>query len=246
MIMILGLDSQVVMVEGVITALADQFPILLRKKKYFVGVMCLVCAILALPMVFQSGQYWLRLMDNYGASGITLLFVVFFEVVALSWGFGAERIYDALEDMIGRRPNRYWYYCWKYAAPVVTVFIFSFIVLMYEPLRYSGKNADPFPAWAQGLGLMMSIFSMVMIPGYAIFFILTTSGRPLKEVGFKAWLIERLKKGTTPAPDVMAKLNRFVTRGTTAVPPSTGNFVHVDNPADMNKEPYQPKHSPQL
>lgn len=23
--------------------------------------------------------------------------------------------------MIGYRPNRYWYYCWKYTAPVVTV-----------------------------------------------------------------------------------------------------------------------------
>ena len=41
------------MVEGVITALADQFPILLRKKKIFVAVMCLVCGLLALPMVTQ-------------------------------------------------------------------------------------------------------------------------------------------------------------------------------------------------
>lgn len=37
----------------------------------------------------QAGAYWLILFDAYGASGIALLFVVFFEVVGLSWGFGS-------------------------------------------------------------------------------------------------------------------------------------------------------------
>ena len=39
-------------------------------------------------MMTQSGNYWLTLVDNYGPSGIALLFIVFFEVIGLSWGFG--------------------------------------------------------------------------------------------------------------------------------------------------------------
>lgn len=61
---------------------------------------------------------------------------------------------------------------------------------MYEPLTYSNKAKTPYPVWAQTLGIMMSVCSMVMIPGYAIFYIITTPGRPLKEVGFKNWLME--------------------------------------------------------
>jgi hypothetical protein len=39
-------------------------------------------------MVTYAGAHWLTLVDAYGASGIALLFVVFFEVVGLAWGFG--------------------------------------------------------------------------------------------------------------------------------------------------------------
>ncbi len=39
----------------------------------------------------QAGQYWVTLVDAYGASGIVLLFVVFFEVVGYAWGFGKHR-----------------------------------------------------------------------------------------------------------------------------------------------------------
>jgi hypothetical protein len=39
-------------------------------------------------MVTYAGVHWLTLVDDYGASGIALLFVVFFEVVGLAWGFG--------------------------------------------------------------------------------------------------------------------------------------------------------------
>lgn len=37
---------------------------------------------------FQAGSYWLTLIDSYGPSGVALLFVVFFEVTGISWGFG--------------------------------------------------------------------------------------------------------------------------------------------------------------
>ncbi|VDK59154.1 unnamed protein product [Gongylonema pulchrum] len=89
MITILGLDSQVCMLEGLYTALEDVFPRFLRKyKKISLSITCLFFFLLGIPMVTQAGSYWLTLFDAYGASGIALLFVVFFEIVGLSWGFG--------------------------------------------------------------------------------------------------------------------------------------------------------------
>jgi len=37
---------------------------------------------------------------------------------------GADRIYLALEDMLGKRPCAFWYYSWKYTAPAIcTVYL---------------------------------------------------------------------------------------------------------------------------
>lgn len=51
MITILGLDSQVCMVEGLFTALEDAFPVLRKHKKLSLGLTCLFFFILGIPMV---------------------------------------------------------------------------------------------------------------------------------------------------------------------------------------------------
>jgi solute carrier family 6 GABA transporter-like protein 1 len=190
MIMILGLDSQVCTVEGVVLALTDQFPNTLRKhKELFVGTMCVAGFLLGLPMVCQSGQYWLTLVDAYGASGITLLFVVFFEIVALSWGFGANRIYQALQHMIGSRPCIFWYICWKFTAPLTCLILFIITIYGYTPLMYPDK-VTPYPRWAMILGFLMSTLSMLMIPIYAAYYLYTAPGKSFGE---------KLKSGLTPS-----------------------------------------------
>ena len=55
----------------------------------------------------QAGNYWLTLVDNYGPSGIALLFIVFFEVVGLSWGFGKVVVFVSLEKCFPQAPSRY-------------------------------------------------------------------------------------------------------------------------------------------
>jgi SNF family Na+-dependent transporter len=77
------------MLEGLFTAFEDTFPTLLREhKKAFLFLTCAFFFIIGIPMVTFAGNYWLTLVDSYGASGIALLFVVFFEVLGLAWGFG--------------------------------------------------------------------------------------------------------------------------------------------------------------
>jgi SNF family Na+-dependent transporter len=123
------------MVEGSLTAVEDYYPILRRHKKKFVACVCVFIMLISLPMLTQSGHYWLTLIDSYGPSGIALLFVVFFEVIGLSWGFGrflahssltpdcagTERVALAMEDMMGSRPSRVWIFLWKYGSPAVCV-----------------------------------------------------------------------------------------------------------------------------
>jgi len=127
-------------------------------------------------MVTYAGAHWLTLVDAYGASGIALLFVVFFEVVGLAWGFGANRIIGALKAMLGITPSPFLSILWKYTAPLSALILFIFCIVMYEPLRYpTGEN---YPFWAEVTGFCLSACSMVVIPGYALYYIFCKPGVP--------------------------------------------------------------------
>jgi len=200
MITILGLDSQMCMLEGLFTALEDTFPTLLRKyKKTSLLVTCIFFFILGIPMVTYSGSHWLTLVDNYGASGYALLFVVFFEVVGLAWGFGADKVKNALKEMIGTYPNPVFPILWKYVAPCVTLVMFVFCLLMYEPIKYpSGRD---FPTWAMVFGFCLSGSSMIVIPGYAIYYLfLTRNNLTIKQ---------RWENGIHPPKDFKYRMNHL-------------------------------------
>lgn len=63
-------------------------------------------------------MYIFQLMDYYSASGMSLLWVCFFQTVALSWIFGVDKLCDCIEQMMGFRPNIFWRICWRYSAPL--------------------------------------------------------------------------------------------------------------------------------
>ena len=46
-------------------------------------------------------MYLFYLMDFYAASGMSLLWCVFFQTIAISWVFGAKKFYLCIEHMIG-------------------------------------------------------------------------------------------------------------------------------------------------
>ena len=63
-------------------------------------------------------MYVFQLMDFYSASGMSLLWATFFQTIAISWCFGAGRMYDCIEDMIGYRIPKIFYYCWTVISPL--------------------------------------------------------------------------------------------------------------------------------
>merc|ERR1711976_623725 len=117
-LLILGIDSQFCGVESFITGVVDNWPELLRPhRKKFTMIMAVFMCILGLPMITEGGVYIFQLMDFYAASGMSLLWCVFFQTIAICWIFGGKRIYDCIEQMVGFRINRYFYFCWMITAP---------------------------------------------------------------------------------------------------------------------------------
>nr|XP_020644710.1 sodium- and chloride-dependent betaine transporter [Pogona vitticeps] len=193
MLIFLGLDSQFVCVESLVTAVVDLYPEIFRRKgrrELLILFIAIVCYLIGLLLVTEGGMYIFQLFDYYSASGTCLLFLAVFEVICVGWIYGANRFYDNIEDMIGYRPWPLIKYCWLFLTPGVCLATFLFSLIRYTPLKYN--NVYEYPSWGIALGWIMAVSSMVCIPFYAIFILLKTKG-PLKQ---------RIRLLTTPAEDL--------------------------------------------
>merc|ERR1719244_2546069 len=187
MLLVLGVDSEFCNVEALVTGIVDNWPDqLLKHRRLFTVCLCLFLFCLGIPLVTNGGIFMFQLMDFYSCSGMALLWVCFFQTVAIGWVFGAQRFCDCVEQMTGHKPNIFWYLCWKFFAPAVMLAVFIFYCISYTPVTY-GEDYK-YPKWAEGMGLCMSFTSMIWVPGYAIYYLATQPGT----------LMQNLRDGFTP------------------------------------------------
>ena len=122
MLLCLGLNSQFAIVEVVVTSIQDGFPNWIRQKLvYHELLVLLVCAaafFFGLPNIIQGGIYYFQLIDHYVAS-ITILFIAFFQIVAVSWFYGVGRLTKSIKEMTSKNPSLYFQFCWFFAAPTL-------------------------------------------------------------------------------------------------------------------------------
>ncbi|XP_071791970.1 sodium- and chloride-dependent GABA transporter 1-like [Asterias amurensis] len=175
MILLLGIDSQFVGVEGMVAGLLDFLPRFQKgnRRPLFVLAVCASLCIAGLPMTFNGGMYIFQMIDTYAVSWFAILWATFFEAFVIGWVYGAERFYQNLEDMLGWRPNPYLKICWKFVTPVFTMGVLIFSVVSYKPLKY---NHYEYPSWGQALGWLMASASMMQIPIFIVYQMVTTKG----------------------------------------------------------------------
>ncbi|XP_059144783.1 sodium- and chloride-dependent GABA transporter 1-like [Physella acuta] len=174
MLLMLGMDSQFCTMEGFFTALIDEFPRPLRRhREIFIAIVCLISYLIGLSMVTEGGMYVFQIFDFYSASGITVLLLIFFECIAISWSYGVNRFYDDLRDMFGFYPCFFWKICWCVTTPAICLGVVLFSVFTFHPVTYSGYH---FPTWAHSVGGVVGASSVICIPAYMVFKFFSTSG----------------------------------------------------------------------
>ncbi|KAM3865997.1 sodium- and chloride-dependent GABA transporter 2-like [Diretmus argenteus] len=165
MIIFLGLDSQFVYLEGLLTSTSDMYPSFFftgHRRKLLLLAICVVCFLVGLLMVTEGGLYIFQLFDYYACSGMPIMFFAILEPVCVGWIYGADRYYDIIKDMIGYRPWPYMKYCWKYVTPSICTGILLFSLVKFTPLKYN--NTYQYPWWGYAIGMFLALSSALMAP----------------------------------------------------------------------------------
>ncbi|XP_078081096.1 sodium- and chloride-dependent GABA transporter 1 isoform X1 [Mustelus asterias] len=187
MLLFLGLDSEFAMVEVMVTSLLDahQDCLLkyLKRKEVVVFAVCAVGFLLGIPNVTQGGIYVFQLLDHYTAQ-VSIVFLAFFEVVAICCFYGIPRLSQNIEEMVGKKPNIYLRVCWLLSTALILI-IMVFVIIDFEPVRYGNYK---YPEWAQSLGWIIAMASLIWIPVGVVHTLLTLKGS----------FCERLVKSITP------------------------------------------------
>ncbi|XP_030649720.1 sodium- and chloride-dependent GABA transporter 2-like [Chanos chanos] len=182
MIILLGLDSQFVGLECVMTSVVDLFPTHLRRgfrRELLLLAICTVCCILGLSLVTEGGIYLLQLLDHHVCSGTTLLLLSICQSVSIAWVYGAERFYGNITDMIGYRPGPVMKYCWLFVTPTVCIGTFIFSIVGQSRLKFS--NSYVYPLWATVIGWFLSTISLSLIPLWILYKLSQGEG-PLRQL----------------------------------------------------------------
>lgn len=92
----------------------------------------------------QGGQWMLNLVDFFGAS--TIIFILgLFEIIAICWVYGVNRLCRDIDFMISHKPGLYWRLCWGILTPLMMIVILIYTVVSFTPATYKGLA---YPEWA--------------------------------------------------------------------------------------------------
>uniref|UniRef100_A0A1A7ZYQ1 Transporter n=1 Tax=Nothobranchius furzeri TaxID=105023 RepID=A0A1A7ZYQ1_NOTFU len=177
MIIMLGLDTQFVSLEALMTSVTDLYPHLIRRgrrRELLLLVVCVVCFLVGLVMVTPGGLYVFQIYDHFSCSGASLLLLSIFQSLAIGWVYGAERFSSNIRDMTGYDPLPVFRLCWKYLTPAVCTATFIFSLVRWSPLAL-GKGLVA-PLWASTLGWLLTLSSVSLLPIWAIYALATTPG----------------------------------------------------------------------
>ncbi|XP_061538185.1 sodium- and chloride-dependent GABA transporter 2-like [Phycodurus eques] len=188
MIILLGLDTQFVSMEVVMTSFSDIFPTVMRRvgrREAFLLLFCLTCFFSQLVMITEGGMYIFQMFDYYACNGTCILFLCVFESLAVGWIFGAERLRGIIADMTGERASPFFKICWLYLTPLISLGSFIYSLVEYQPLTFNRRYV--YPTWAYLLGWMMVLSSILLVPGWALYKLSTTTGNLSQRLHRLCW-----------------------------------------------------------
>lgn len=178
MLFFLGLDSEFVQIEAIISAVLDEYPRCRAYKSLAAFISCFAMMLVSILFVTRGGMYLLQLFDWYAAS-ISVILVCLCEVIIVGWIYGVKNFIRDIEFMIGNTVPKWWLICWKYITPTILSFIFVTTILFNTELTYNGME---YPRWLIAVGWSSCLVSIVCIPIYFVYKLSKMNGSLKKRI----------------------------------------------------------------
>uniref|UniRef100_A0A3Q1IHC7 Transporter n=1 Tax=Anabas testudineus TaxID=64144 RepID=A0A3Q1IHC7_ANATE len=189
MIIMLGLDTQFVSLEALMTSVSDLYPHLIRRghrRELLLLFVCVVCFLVGLVMVTPGGLYVFQIYDHFSCSGASLLLLSIFQSLAIGWVYGMNLCsflssFSFLSHLL--------------IFPRLSSATFVFSLVCWSPLSL-GKGLVS-PVWATTLGWLLTLSSVSLLPIWAIYALVTTPGTLPQVVLAHIYLLPPLHRFST-------------------------------------------------
>uniref|UniRef100_A0A6Q2XPZ7 Transporter n=1 Tax=Esox lucius TaxID=8010 RepID=A0A6Q2XPZ7_ESOLU len=125
MLFMLGVDTLFGNMEGITTAVLDEFPQLrasMKQKSLFLGLLCFGFYLMGLLLITDGGIYWFTLIDSF-ATSFGLIIITLFMCLGISFFYGVNQFCQDIIDMICLCPPwcskvlLYFKACWVFCTP---------------------------------------------------------------------------------------------------------------------------------
>lgn len=118
----------------------------------------------------QGGQWMTALVDNFGGT-LPIFVLAIFEIIAIFYFYGLEKLCIDIEFMTKRRVTFYWRICWFVLAPVIMSVVYIYSSVTMEQLKYAGLE---YPTRFLVVGWGIFLFAMIQLPIWFVYRIATS------------------------------------------------------------------------
>uniref|UniRef100_H2Z7F3 Transporter n=1 Tax=Ciona savignyi TaxID=51511 RepID=H2Z7F3_CIOSA len=169
-LLLLGFDSQFIQVEYLVNFFIDGSKRIrsLRWNKEILGAMlCFFNFLVGLSMVSEGGIYVFEIFNRYAYAGWCTFLMCGCELVAISWLYGLDTHFKEMDNMIGTiRVKWLLKISWKLLSPIICMVAVVFYLAGFKPLEIGNYL---YPLWAQCFAHLVSVSTIIAIPGYAVY-----------------------------------------------------------------------------
>ena len=168
MLISLGIDSAFGGMEGLYTAIIDEYPKLKTHKYLFRALISGIPFITSLSTVTYGGSFVVQWLDAFSVSP-SVLVIVLVELITITWIYGIQKFNDNVYEMNSKKTFVFFQISLKFITPLCLTLIILLSMIQFKTLTVGTYT---YPGWSSVVGWGINVISLLPIAIYGMYFYL--------------------------------------------------------------------------